>query len=272
MTEYIKLVFKHWKLLVVDLIGGTIFVLGLLKRTVPISVPIGLFIIFIGFTVAQFLAFYDLRKEKIKLTADLKEAKMFESKSQRIEIISNEKYPSEILRILNDMRINLSEIIESSDAISSITIEKLFSCIQGSPRDAYNALNQKSLDDNVKITFSFYRNFRCGIGLIDLQETNAKWKQLVEDLETTKKDIPDQELKDSIMTHFQALNGANSIRLFYHYMRKHGSTNDLVRLVEPFRAQFDLLDYTMTRVTKRILELKLGEEPKWEVKYFETRG
>jgi hypothetical protein len=270
--EYVKSVFKEWWLLVVDIVGGALFITGLLGKTVPITLPIGLAIIFLGLSIAQFLAYHELRKTNLKFKADLAEAKMYESKSQRIEIISKEKYPSEILRILDNMRGCLTEIIEGSDNVQDITTKKILDSVNGDPHDLYEALNQKSIADNVRVTFSFYRNFRLGIGLYDLQEKNSKWKALVEDLEKTKKDIPDQELKDAVITHFMALNGDAAIRLCYRYLRKYGANQMLVQVVEPFRPLYGLLDETMTRVTKRILELKLGEEPKWEMKYINLRG
>ena len=85
LNEYFNAIFRRWWWLVVDIAGGVLFITGLLGKTVPVTLPIGIFIIFVGFSVAQFLAFHDLRKVKAKLEEDLKEAKMYEAKSQRIE-------------------------------------------------------------------------------------------------------------------------------------------------------------------------------------------
>jgi hypothetical protein len=269
--EYIFAVLKYWKLLVIDVILAILSAIGtFLGQPVPLGWPLTLIILFIGLIIAQYLAYRDIRKEKTQLDKDLIEAKKYEAKSQRIEIISKEKYPSEILRILDDMRRCISAIIESSDEVKDITAEKLAKCTDGDPHELYKALNQKTLDDNINITFAFYRKCRQGIGLIDLQEISDKWKQSVEELETIKKDIPDQRLKDSVMAHYMALNGEGAIRLFYRYLRKHGATDLIIRAVEPYRPAYGLLDQTMTRVTKRILELKLGEEPKWEMKYLRS--
>ncbi len=269
--EYIKAVFKQWWWLVGGIIGGFISIIkDVLGKEVPIALPLGIAIMFICFSLAQFLAYHELRKENIKLTTNLKEAKSYEPKTQRIEIISKEKYPSETLRILDDMRRCLADMVESADSVTNVE-ENLMKCIHGDPHDLYRAINQKTIDDNVYVTFSFYRRFVYGIGLIDLQNKNDKWNKLVEELETIKRDIPDQNLKDAVMSHFNALNGVNAIRLIYRYMHKYGTNEILTRTIEPFRPITNLLDETMTRVTKRILELKLGEEPKWEMRYFEIK-
>lgn len=252
------------------LIGGILTISNLIGINIPFSLPLGLVIMFVCLSVAQFLAYHGLRKTNIKLDADLEEAKSYQSKSQRIDIISKEKYPSEILRIFDDMRRCLSEIIETSDNVPDVTSKKLFDCANGSPHDLYRALHQKTINDNVYVTFTFYRHFNYGIGLSDLQNKNDRWKQLLDELETIKKDIPDQELKESVVTHFQALNGANAIRLYYRYVRKYGVNREILHAVEQFRPSYDLLDQTMTKVTKRIVELKLGEEPKWEMRYFRS--
>jgi hypothetical protein len=54
-------------------------------------------------------------------------------------------------------------------------------------------------------------------------------------------------------------------------MKKYGATEMNIRAVEPFRPVSDLQDQTMSRVNKRILELKLGEEPQWEMLYFKGK-
>jgi len=272
LTEYLKSVLKRWWWLVVGLIGGLLGLAPLVGINLEIPSSVGWLIFFIGLFVAQFLAYHDLRVEKIKLEDDLKEAKMYEAKSQRIEIISKEKYPAEILRIFDDMRRCLSEIVEFSDNMTDVNPEKLIDPCRGiTPHELYLALNQQTLEDNVSSTYTFYRNFNLGIGLINLQEKNDKWRQLIEDYETVKKDIPDQKLIMSMGTHFEAINGVNAIRLYYRYMKKYGATEMNIRAVEPFRPVSDLQDQTMSRVNKRILELKLGEEPQWEMLYFKGK-
>ncbi len=229
---------------------------------------IGLYI----YTVFVIWIIYGFWKNNKKLESDLKGAKQYKAQSQRIEIISKEKYPSEILRIFDDMRRCLSEIVESSDNITDITPSKLLDSVRSiTPHELYNALHQKTIEDNVRTTYAFYRGFFLDIGLYNLQTNNTKWKQLIEDYETTKKDVPDQQLLMLMRTHFEALNGVNSIRLYYRYMQKYGVSEMNIKAVEPFRPAPDLLDQTMARVTKRILELKLGEEPKWEMLYFQEK-
>jgi len=270
-VEYSKAVTKKWWWLVGTMIGGIMTIAGILNVPIPFSIPIGLVIFFFCLFIAQFLAYHDLRKNNQKLVGDLRESKIFESKSQRIDIISKEKYPSEVLRIFDDMRRCLSDIVESADNIPGVTFELMTKCIHGDPHELYLAIHQKSLDDNVNVTFSFYRQFNYGIGLSDQQKINNRWKQLVENLETIKKNIPDQELINYIIAHYTALNGVHAIRLFYRFMAKYGTHHIILQAVEPFRPVPNLLDQTMARVTNRILELKLGEEPKWEMLYFKER-
>jgi len=263
-------VFK-WGLLPVSIIANVVGYSLDTQQIVEWGIPSwSLYIIGYCLIVLFFIAIISgLWQDNKHLKADLKEAKRYEVKSQRIEIISKEKYPSEILRIFDDMRRCLSEIIESSDSVQDVTPEILATVSHGSPRDLARAISQKTIDDNVYVTNCFYNKFRAGIGLIDLKEKNAKWRELNEELETVKKDIPDQKLKDSVMSHFDALNGENSIRLFYRYMRRCGVSDFVMKTVEPFRPLHGLTDETLTRVSNRILELKLGEEPKWETRHFE---
>jgi len=271
--EYLGVVFRYWKWLVIDWILAIIAaVFTFLGKPLAIGVPVTLGILFIGFTGAQVLAYRDLKKEKTKLEAELEEAKRYEIKSQLIEIISKEKYPAEILRIFDDMRRCLSIMIESSDSVQDVTSGKLFNvCKQITPHELYLAVYQKTLEDNAEMVHLFYRYFNFGIGLRDLQAKDARWKQLVEELETTKKDIPDQELVGAVNSHFSALNGVYSIRLFYRYMDKYGTTEMILKCVEPFRPVPNLLDQTMARINHRIIELKLGEPPKWEMLYIKEK-
>lgn len=268
-AEYIMAVLKYWKWLLIDWILALISGLSTLtEKPIPLGIPLAITLALVGLIVAQFLAFHDLRKRKASLEDELKNAKRYQDQSQRIEIISKEKYPSEILRIFDDMRRCLNEIIESGDTVENVTGEKISSVMHGSPRDLARALNQKTIDDNIHVTYCFYQNFRAGIGLIDLQNNNKKWLDLCEQLETIKKDIPDQKLKDSVNSHFEAMNGEASIRLHYRYMAKYGTNQYILQVVKPFRPIRGLTDETLTRVSKRIVDLKLGEEPQWEMKHF----
>lgn len=266
-------VFK-WAGLAMGFIISTIGVITTAKDISTLGFPdyawyaIGLYV----FVVFAIWIIYGFWKDNKKLETELKGAKQYKAQAQRIEIISKEKYPSEILRIFDDMRRCLSETIESSDSITDITPSKLIDSIRGiTPHELYLALHQKTIEDNVRATYTFYRGFSLDIGLGSLQKNNDKWKKLIEDYETTKKDVPDQQLIMSMRLHFEALNGAGAIRLYYRYMQKHGAGEMNIKAVEPFRPVADLLDQTMARVTKRILELKLGEEPKWEMLYFQEK-
>lgn len=271
-NEYIAAVFKHWWWLVGTLVGGVITVFGLLGIPTQTTIWVGLLIMFFCLSVAQFLAYREIRKTNVKLKSDLKDANQYQAKSQRIEIISKEKYPAEILRIFDDMRRCLTLIVESSDNVQGVTVEKLFDvCKQITPHELYLALNQKTIEDNIDMTYLFYRRFNLGIGLSDIQTKDDNWKKLVEKLETTKKDIPDQELINAVFAHYSALNGVHSIKLFYRYMKIYGTNEMILRGVEPFRSIPNLLDQTMTRINKRIVELKLGEEPKWEMLYIREK-
>lgn len=212
------------------------------------------------------------RRENKRLEVALSEAKLYEAKSQRIEIISKERYPTEILRILDDMRRSISNIIENVVIDKSVVNSKsLVDSVHITPHELYLAIHQRTVDENIANVYTFYMRFGYEIGLIALQEKDNAWKKLVDEFETVKKDVPDQRLKEYIGGHYKAINGAGAVRLYYRYLREVGASEMAIKSVEHFRPYSDLLDQTMTRVTKRILELKLGEEPKWETRYYELR-
>jgi hypothetical protein len=72
--EYARYVVKRWWSLVVGVAGGILFVISLVT---PVSVPVwlGIVILFGGLTVAQFLAFRDMRDERTAAQQELNEAR-----------------------------------------------------------------------------------------------------------------------------------------------------------------------------------------------------
>ncbi len=259
---YLKAVFKYWWWLVAGIVGGGLTIPVLMGHDVNIALPVGLGIIFICFSIAQFLAYNDLKKQKVQIDTKLQNAEWDTIRKYRIKLINEEEYPEKIFDILNRMRPCLDRLLKEA-LLTPLSSKELWDAIKTiNPTEYAEAIGQITYDDNTNVIYSFYRHL-FHYSEIKLNESDTEWMLLDDELEVIKSAIPCLELKDFVVAYYMALKGINAVELFYGHLNKVKS-QDLSEAVKIYRYKIGLLDYASTRIARRIQELRSGGEPKWE--------
>lgn len=216
---------------------------------------------------APYWLYKTVASEKVELKDKLGKAEWEHIRKRRMELIEKEEYPIKIPDILKRMRTCLESILKKAES-KNVTINKMWDSLKGtSPEDFAEVVNQSTYDENIVVLAKYHRRMQLSKDGITLKEDySTEWIALENELEDIKKDVPDLLLKDNIMAYYYALKGVCYLRLFYHHMNKAPSSelkDAVAQTMTHYRYPEDLLDYCLTRVVKRIQELKCGDELAW---------
>ncbi len=227
-------------------------------------------IILARLVLAPYWLYESIVEEKMTIQQKLDNYDLDYSRKRRIELIEKEEYPRKLPEILKRMRMCLEGILKEAQS-KNVTIKKLWDSLKSiTPTDFAEVLNQRTYDENVVVLYKYNRRMQLSKDGITLNEdSNGEWIALDDELEGIKKDMPDLLLKDNIMAYYQALKGICYLRLFYYHMNKAPSSelkDAVMQSMTHYRYPEDLLDYCLTRVVKRIQELKCGDELQWTQK------
>jgi hypothetical protein len=110
IKQYTKAVWSYWWWLMAGLVGGIVGIANFLGVDVPISLPIGLGVLFICFSIAQFLAFNKVRVERD--TQKIKALSIVRSKTETLlEMRESSFY--DVVNTLDKIREQIDITIES---------------------------------------------------------------------------------------------------------------------------------------------------------------
>lgn len=201
----------------------------------PMTLPIGLLVIFVGFSIAQFLAYHDIRTQKAK-----KEWEYI--RQRRIELVS--PYLGEIEKTLQMMRERLRKLTvdASHKIVDNSILEKIHNYVYKEkgliPYDSRERLKWFLEFTNAMNTFN--------VGLAEVENSDQEWLELTGKLRTYPK--PDAILGDNIKEFIVILNGTYSHWLWNLYKL----ANDIRELKLGRRELAELTDEEIKTTTKSL--------------------
>lgn len=247
---------KRWLWLVLGVIGGILTILSILGYTPSLPWQVGLGIFFVSLTIAQFLAFHDLRQSKDKNEWEFIRQRKIELAAQQLD---------GLVDTLEAMRKELRCLVDKASlkVVPQDIIDKIHTYLYREYPKKYLATDTTKEED-----LKYFLDLAAvmdafGIGLAQSLKSDV-WVNLNEKLESYSK--ADFELNDHIKDFKITLFGSYSYTLFNKYARAknykaetHHEIHSKVRNLTTDFANEVYVDRALTRVSKRINQLLCGE-------------
>ena len=256
-VQYIKAVLQKWWWLVVGVIGGALGVAPLLGANLAVPSAVGFAVMFVGLSIAQFLAYHDLRTKQAK-----KEWEYVREKN--IALITPAM--DDIIPTLDKMRQILKQLtLEiSTMPVDKETLDKVVTYM-------YQEYGIKDLGEEQLKYFLELASVMDTLGVgLEKVKGRVQWIEVENRLESLPK--PDTHLEENIKEFVIILNGAYSYLLgnLYQLSANKGkeaqlSSDEIKYFTKNRNASKSMeivIDRARTKVERRIFQLKRGDELK----------